>query len=146
MLTPDINLLWPRGRSISTSSGSQLGRTRAPSACGSQAMGNITRARSPLGMFSVDSMSLSHSLTAVGNSVTHSAVPRSPSSSDSINEPITAGIRRQRTDSAADQDDPTILTPSHTKRLKVYAKKVAEESDISEKDLYDFIDVSCCIA
>ncbi|KAG2087602.1 uncharacterized protein F5147DRAFT_781252 [Suillus discolor] len=103
-------------------------------------MVNIAHARSPLGMFPVDSTSLSHSLTAVGDSITHSAVPRSPSSSDSINEPITAGIHHRRTDSAADQDDPTILMPSCTKQLKVYAKKVAEENDISEKDLYDFID------
>ncbi|KAG2148961.1 hypothetical protein DEU56DRAFT_909254 [Suillus clintonianus] len=103
-------------------------------------MGNIARARSPLGAFPVDSTSFSHSRTAVGDSVARSTVPYSHSSDGSLDEAITAGIRRRRTDSAAGQDDPTILMPSRTKRLKLYVKKMAEENDVSEKSLFDFID------
>lgn len=61
----------------------------------------------------------------------------------SINEPITTGISCQRTDSAAGKDDATILAPPRTKQLKVYAKKVTEENDVSAKGLNDFINVSC---
>ncbi|KAG1733334.1 uncharacterized protein EDB91DRAFT_1251337 [Suillus paluster] len=104
-----------------------------------KAMGNIACARSPLGTFPVDSTSLSHSLTTVGDNMAHSAVPHSPSSGDSINEPITTGIHRQRTYSAAGHDDPTILMPSRMKWLKIYAEKAAE-NDVSEKGLNDFID------
>ncbi|KAG2143512.1 uncharacterized protein EDB93DRAFT_1241410 [Suillus bovinus] len=51
-----------------------------------------------------------------------------------------AGVRRQRTYSDAGLGDPTVLTPSRAKRLKTYAKKVAEENDVPERGLFDFID------
>jgi hypothetical protein len=63
-------------------------------------------------------------------------------SDDSLEEPISAGIRCQRTYFNAGLGDPTVLTPSRAKRLKTYAKKVAKENDVPERGLYDFIDVS----
>ncbi|OJA16731.1 hypothetical protein AZE42_12852 [Rhizopogon vesiculosus] len=71
----------------------------------------------------------------------HSAVSHSPGSSDgSLEEPVSAGVHRQRTDSGAGLGDPTMLTPSRTKRLKMYARKVAEENDVPEQGLFDFVD------
>ncbi|KIK36596.1 hypothetical protein CY34DRAFT_16277 [Suillus luteus UH-Slu-Lm8-n1] len=62
---------------------------------------------------------------------------RSPA--DSLDEPISAGMRRRRS-SSADHSNPFLLTPRVSKRLKVYATRVAEETGVSEKPLHDFID------
>ncbi|KAG2116184.1 hypothetical protein BD769DRAFT_1327623, partial [Suillus cothurnatus] len=43
--------------------------------------------------------------------------------------------------SSADHSNPFLLTPRVSKRLKVYATRVAEEKGVSEKSLHDFIDV-----
>lgn len=137
LLTPDINLLRSRGRSASTSGRLRVDRTRPSSACGSAAAGDIGRARSPLGTFET---SASQGQTGIGHG---GSIRRSPElSDDSLEEPISAGVCRQRTYSDAGLGDPTVLTPSRAKRLKTYAKKVAEENDVPERGLFDFIDVS----
>ncbi|KAG2134888.1 uncharacterized protein EDB93DRAFT_1254391 [Suillus bovinus] len=110
---------------------------RPSSACGSAAAGDIGRARSPLGTFKT---SASQGQTGIGHC---GSIRRSPElSDDSLEEPISAGVRRQRTYSDAGLGDPTVLTPSRAKRLKTYAKKVAEENDVPERGLFDFIDTS----
>jgi len=138
LLTPDINLLRSRGRSASTSSRLQVDRTRPSSACSSAAVGDIGRARSPLGTFET---SASQGQTGIGHGGSIRCSPEL--SDDSLEEPISAGVRRQRTYSDAGLGDPTVLTPSRAKRLKMYAKKVAEENNVPERGLFDFIDVSC---
>ncbi|KAG1719836.1 hypothetical protein EDB19DRAFT_1918500 [Suillus lakei] len=64
---------------------------------------------------------------------------RSHSPADSLDEPISAGMRRRRS-SSADHSNPFLLTPRVSKRLKVYTTRVAEETGVSEKPLHDFID------
>jgi hypothetical protein len=63
-------------------------------------------------------------------------------SDGSLDEPITAGVRHRWTDSSPVRGDPTVLTPVHTKRLKVYATRVAGDLGVSEEVLHEFIDVS----
>ncbi|KAG2357835.1 hypothetical protein BDR07DRAFT_1379827 [Suillus spraguei] len=137
LLTPDINSSRSRGRSISSSGRIQLqvgGIKRPPSAC-SSAGGDIGQARSLLGTVAT-SVSQSQTAVELGGSV-----QCSPGLSDSsLEESISAGVRHQRTYSGAGLGDPTMLTPSHTKRLKIYAKKVAEENDVPEQGLFNFID------
>ncbi|OAX31578.1 hypothetical protein K503DRAFT_812023 [Rhizopogon vinicolor AM-OR11-026] len=83
----------------------------------------------------------SQTAVGLGGSMPRSAIPHSTESSDgSLEEPVSAGVHHQRTDSNAGLGDPTMLTPSCTKQLKIYAKKVAEENDVLEQGLFDFVD------
>jgi len=114
------------------------GQSRAPSACGSLTSGNIQHARSPLGFFqSLPDNSATRGRSAVDD------VSRPPSPGNSVDEPISAGIRRQRTYSHTEDDGLTVLTPRCTKRLKVYANKLAADTGVPAKDLHAFIDVRC---
>ncbi|KAG1866337.1 hypothetical protein C8R48DRAFT_672095 [Suillus tomentosus] len=67
--------------------------------------------------------------------------PCGPSSDGSFDEPITAGVRRQRVDSGAGQGYPVALTPRSTKHLKVYANQVAEEVGVPVTSLHEFVDM-----
>ncbi|KAG1804059.1 uncharacterized protein BJ212DRAFT_1486897 [Suillus subaureus] len=61
-------------------------------------------------------------------------------SDGSLDENITTGVCHQRTDSSPDHGDPTVLMPVCTKRLKVYAMKVAKDLGVAEEELHEFID------
>ncbi|KAI6021802.1 hypothetical protein BKA83DRAFT_4055361 [Pisolithus microcarpus] len=52
-----------------------------------------------------------------------------------LDEPISAGVRRERDD----DDDSSQLDSHRVKRLKLYAKKIAEVNQISEKGLMEFV-------
>ncbi|KAG2121100.1 hypothetical protein DEU56DRAFT_760796 [Suillus clintonianus] len=64
--------------------------------------------------------------------------PSSPTTS--LDEPISAGIRRRRDSGPSNHGDPTKLTPQRTKRLKIYAKKACEENDVPHEEVMTFID------
>jgi hypothetical protein len=99
----------------------------------SRSAGNISHAHSPL----------SHAITINHASPDQTDVPshRFASPNDSHDEPISAGVRHQRS-SSTDCNDPSIFMPGLTKQLKLYAMKVAEEKGIDKDHLIDFIDVS----
>ncbi|KAG1797046.1 uncharacterized protein HD556DRAFT_1441211 [Suillus plorans] len=61
--------------------------------------------------------------------------PSSPTSS--LNEPISAGVRRRRDSRTS---DPIKLTPQCTKHLKMYAKKLCEDNDVPTGEVMCFID------
>jgi hypothetical protein len=65
--------------------------------------------------------------------------PSSPTLS--LDEPISAGIRRRRDSGPSNHGDPTKLTPQHTKRLKMHAKKACEENEVPQDEVMTFIDV-----
>jgi hypothetical protein len=99
----------------------------------SRSAGNISHAHSPL----------SHAIT-----INHASPDQTDvlsrwfaSPNDSLDEPISAGMHRQRS-SSTDCNDPSMFTPGLTKRLKLYAMKVAEEKGVDKDHLVDFIDVS----
>ncbi|KAG1764901.1 hypothetical protein EV702DRAFT_1204826 [Suillus placidus] len=143
LLAPGDALL-SRGRSLSVSSRG----SRPPSTCGSQLQGtNISRARSPLaahpplGLTNVQSEStLCQTEVAQIAAMAPLSIPCAPSSDGSLDEPITAGVRRRRVDSGAGQGYPATLTPRSTKRLKVYANQVAEEVGVPATSLHEFVD------
>ncbi|KAI5995505.1 hypothetical protein EDD15DRAFT_2365686 [Pisolithus albus] len=61
--------------------------------------------------------------------------------SSHLEDSISAGIRRRRSDPPDDFDsDPTQLSPRRVKRLKIYAKDLCKELDIPEKNLLDFVE------
>ncbi|KAG2112491.1 hypothetical protein BD769DRAFT_1391922 [Suillus cothurnatus] len=64
--------------------------------------------------------------------------PSSPTLS--LDEPISAGIRRRRDSGPSNHGDPTKLTPQHTKRLKMHAKKACEENEVPQDEVMTFID------
>lgn len=75
------------------------------------------------------------------------SIPRSlraaASDTSSVDEPISAGVRRSRDVSADDPgNDPTCLSPRRIKRLKVHAKKLADDLQIPGKSLIEFIEMS----
>ncbi|KAG1753151.1 hypothetical protein EDB19DRAFT_1902800 [Suillus lakei] len=123
MLAPPTAV--PRGRSCSISS--TQNNSRPPSV--SRSAGHISRAHSPL----------SHAITIDHASPGQTDVPsrRCASPNDSLDEPISAGVRRQRS-SSTDCNDPSMFTPGLTKRLKLYAMKVAEERGVDKDHLVDF--------
>ncbi|KAG1871534.1 hypothetical protein F4604DRAFT_2014517 [Suillus subluteus] len=98
--------------------------SRPPSV--SRSAGNISRAHLPL----------SHAITINHASPGQTDVPsrRFASPNDSLDEPISAGVRRQRS-SSTDCNDPSMFTPGLTKRLKLYAMKVAEEKGVDKDHL-----------
>jgi hypothetical protein len=106
--------------------------------------GNIGHACSPLGFthsHKPRNGTGSQSQTAVGASGPADS-SQSATSDASLNELITVGVCCCQTNSSPTRGDPTVLTPVHTKRLKVYATKVAEDLGVPEEELHDFIDVS----
>ncbi|KAG1879857.1 hypothetical protein F4604DRAFT_1923064 [Suillus subluteus] len=140
LLTPDA-ARGPGSRSHSGSVQSARSGSRPPSVTG-LGTGSIGRARSPLGFthtYKPSNGTGSQSQTAVGTSGPHDS-SQSATSDASLDELITAGVRRRRTDSSPTHGDPTVLTPIHTKRLKVYATKVTGDLGVSEEELHDFID------
>ncbi|KIJ05318.1 hypothetical protein PAXINDRAFT_21408 [Paxillus involutus ATCC 200175] len=73
------------------------------------------------------------------------SIPRSlrPAASDvsSLDEPVSAGVRRPRDTSSDDPgNDLTCLSPRRIKRLKVHAKKLADDLQIPNKSLIEFIE------
>lgn len=67
---------------------------------------------------------------------------RATSEVSSLDEPISAGICRQRDASFdAEESDPTMLSPQNAKRLKLYAKQLCNDLEIPEKSVLDFIEV-----
>ncbi|KAG1764378.1 hypothetical protein EV702DRAFT_1205041 [Suillus placidus] len=109
-----------RGRSQSTSA------FRPPSASGSAR--NISRARSPL----------SQTMTVHQASQGQTDVASWFTSPDgSLDEPISAGVHRRRS-SSIDGHDPLLFTAGLTKRLKLYAMKVAEEKGVPKEQLVEF--------
>ncbi|KAG1741901.1 uncharacterized protein EDB91DRAFT_1247944 [Suillus paluster] len=62
--------------------------------------------------------------------------PASPD--ESLDKPISTGMRRRRRSSSTDCNDPLMFTPGLTKQLKLYVMKVAEEKDVDEQHLMDF--------
>ncbi|KAG2089050.1 uncharacterized protein F5147DRAFT_780785 [Suillus discolor] len=128
-----------RGRNHSASIQSARSGSQPPSA----RAGSIGHARSPLGLAhtsrSPSNCTGSQSQTAVSASRPHDNL-QSAMSDESLDEPIIAGVCRHRADSSPSHGDPTVLTPVHTKRLKVYALKVAGDLGISEEELHEFID------
>ncbi|KAG1831462.1 hypothetical protein DFJ58DRAFT_736621 [Suillus subalutaceus] len=131
LLAPNDALL-ARGRSMSASSRG----SRPPLACGSQLRGtNISRAHSPL-VSHLPLSSTNAQITTTGSL----SILRAPSSNGSLDEPITAGVCRQRVDSGASHGYPVTLTPCSTKWLKVYANQVAEEVGVPNTSLHEFVD------
>ncbi|KAG2145796.1 hypothetical protein DEU56DRAFT_910079 [Suillus clintonianus] len=100
---------------------------------GSRPPSNIGRARSPLGGHQPLVPTSAHSVFQTPG------ISRAPSDDGSFDEPITAGVRRKRVDSTG-QGYSATLTPRSTKRLKVYANKVAEEVGVPNTSLHEFID------
>ncbi|KAG1733175.1 hypothetical protein EDD22DRAFT_960248 [Suillus occidentalis] len=64
--------------------------------------------------------------------------PSSPTLS--LDEPISAGVRRRRDSGPSTHGVPTKLTPQRTKRLKMHAKKACEENDVLQEEVMTFID------
>ncbi|KAG1761024.1 hypothetical protein EDD22DRAFT_954434 [Suillus occidentalis] len=64
--------------------------------------------------------------------------PSSPTLS--LDEPLSARIRRRRDSGPSNHGDPTKLMPQRTKRLKMHAKKACEENDIPQDEIMTFID------
>ncbi|KAG1873406.1 hypothetical protein C8R48DRAFT_769841 [Suillus tomentosus] len=64
--------------------------------------------------------------------------PSSPTLS--LDEPISAGIRRRRDSGPSNHGDPTKLTPQRMKRLKMHAKKACEENEVPQDEVMTFID------
>ena len=62
--------------------------------------------------------------------------------SSQFDEPISAGIRRPRSDTDDFNSDPTQLSPQRVKRLKTYAKDLCNTLEIPEKNVLEFIEVS----
>jgi hypothetical protein len=62
--------------------------------------------------------------------------------SSQLNEPISAGVRRPRSDTDDFNSGPTQLSPQHVKRLKTYAKDLCNTLEIPKKNLLEFIEVS----
>lgn len=62
--------------------------------------------------------------------------------SSQFDEPISAGIRRPRSDTNDFNSDPTQLSPQRVKRLKTYAKDLCNTLEIPEKNVLEFIEVS----
>lgn len=144
LLTPDA-ARGPGGRSRSASIQNARSGSRPPSVNG-LGTGSIGRARSPLGFVHTprppSNGTGSQSQTGVSASRRDDDNLQSAMSDGSLDEPITAGVRRRRTDSSPVRGDPTVLTPVRTKRLKVHATRVAGDLGISEEELHEFIDVS----
>lgn len=113
-----------RGRSHSASA------TRTPSVSR-----NISRARSPLSQTVNQASDLGDRTQAVASG------PRSASPDDSLDEPISAGVRRRRSPST-DGSASLAFSPALTKRLKLYAMKVAAEKGVPEEQLFEFVDAS----
>ncbi|KAG2056571.1 hypothetical protein BDR06DRAFT_969950 [Suillus hirtellus] len=141
LLTPSDALL-SQGRSLSVSSrgsrppltsGSQLHSTSISRACSPLA------AHPPLGLTNIQSTPCQTEVAQIA-AMAPLSNPCAPSSDGLFDEPITAGVRRQRVDSGAGQGYPVALTPRSTKRLKVYANQVAEEVGVPVTSLHEFID------
>jgi hypothetical protein len=60
----------------------------------------------------------------------------------SLDELITVGVHRRRTDSDDGFDMAQLLSPSQTKKLKMYVNQVAEETGCPQDVLHKFIEVS----
>ncbi|KAH7919606.1 hypothetical protein BV22DRAFT_1133717 [Leucogyrophana mollusca] len=135
LLTPDATEGHPRGRSRSVSVNS--GRTASRPASGS-----ISRARSPLGT-ALPQTSRTPSVASTSRAPLGSSALRPVTPDSSVSGPISAGLRRRRSDSfgsASARSDPTVLTPQRTKRLKEYARKKARETGVDDESLCQFID------
>lgn len=132
LLTPGV-AGGPRSRSLSASV--PRGASRAPLS----GTGNtIQRARSPLGT-SQPRSNQSSSTTAIGRP---SGIIVQTPSEGSLDEPIMAGVRRRRSDSIDEYDMTQSLSPSQTKKLKLYADEVAERTGCPREVLHNFVDVS----
>lgn len=127
-----------RSRSLSTSI--QQPRSHSGSRDPLTGTGNtIQRARFPLGITQPGSNN-SASYTTVDRP-SGSIVLQTPSEG-SLNEPIMAGVHRQRADSDDGYDVTQSLSPSQTKKLKLYVDHVAEKTGCPWEVLHEFIDVS----
>jgi hypothetical protein len=62
--------------------------------------------------------------------------------SSQLNEPISAGVRRPRSNTDDFNSGPTQLSPQCVKRLKMYAKDLCNTLEIPKKNLLEFIEVS----
>ncbi|KAG1826380.1 hypothetical protein EV424DRAFT_1345690 [Suillus variegatus] len=79
----------------------------------------------------VNQVSQDHTVVASG--------PCFTSPDGSLDEPISAGVCHRRS-SSTDSNDSLMFTTRLTKRLKLYAMKVAEEKGVPEEQLFEFID------
>jgi hypothetical protein len=72
--------------------------------------------------------------------------PGPPSNTSSqLDESISAGVRRPRSNSFDDiNSDPMQLSPQRVKRLKTYAKDLCNTLEIPEKNLLAFVEISSC--
>jgi hypothetical protein len=132
----------PRGRSLSASFQRPSG-SGTPRPSGSR-NSSIRRERSPLGTTPSVQPGSGHSASHTvvdGLSGSGRVVLQTPSEA-SLDEHITIGVRRRRTDSDDGFDMTQSLSPSQAKKLKMYANQVAEETGCPQEVLHKFIDVS----
>ncbi|KAG1876749.1 hypothetical protein C8R48DRAFT_768338 [Suillus tomentosus] len=130
----------PRGRSLSASFQRPSG-SGTPRPSGSR-NSSIRRERSPLGTIPSVQPGSGHSASHTvvdGLSGSGRVVLQTPSEA-SLDEHITIGVRRRRTDSDDGFDMTQSLSPSQAKKLKMYANQVAEETGCPQEVLHKFID------
>ncbi|KIO08833.1 hypothetical protein M404DRAFT_132885 [Pisolithus tinctorius Marx 270] len=71
---------------------------------------------------------------------TRYSLRRAASDTSSIDGSVSAGVRRPRDTNSDDGNDLTSLSPQRIKRLKVHAKKLADDLQIPDKSLLEFIE------
>ncbi|KAG1870899.1 hypothetical protein F4604DRAFT_1681752 [Suillus subluteus] len=79
-------------------------------------------------------------LSGTGNTIQPSGIIVQTPSEGSLDEPIMAGVRRRRSDSIDEYDMTQSLSPSQTKKLKLYTDEVAERTGCPREVLHNFVD------
>ncbi|KAG0693796.1 hypothetical protein DFH29DRAFT_1006926 [Suillus ampliporus] len=120
-------------RSRSLSASIQRGASRAPL---SGTRNAIQRVHLPLGTTQPGS-NQSASLTAVDGP--GGSFNLQTPSEGSLDEPIMVGVRCRRSDSIDEYDITQSLSPSQTKKLKLYADQVAEKTGCPREVLHEFV-------